>query len=82
MAELDVAIVTYHPDRALFQQLVASLAQATREPLRVNLLVQDNGGDDAALDGIRRIAAEASGPSRSTVRNCAPGCGPPCADRR
>src|SRR4051794_7753359 len=61
MAELDVAIVTYHPDRALFQQLVASLVQPAREPLRLNLLLQDNGGEDAALEEIRRIAAQASG---------------------
>src|SRR3954467_3183825 len=61
MAGLDVAIVTYHPDRALFQQLVASLAEPTRESWRIHLLVQDNGGDAAEVDEIRRIAADASG---------------------
>src|SRR5438045_1796602 len=61
MAELDVAIVTYHPDRALFQQLVASLAEPTGGSWRIHLLVQDNGGDAAEAEEIRRIAAVASG---------------------
>jgi GT2 family glycosyltransferase len=60
MAELDVAIVTYHPDRALLQQLVASLAQPARGPWRLNLLLQDNGADVEAVEEIRRIVAVAS----------------------
>src|SRR5438128_4848958 len=42
MREVDLSIVTYRPDFALLQQLLASLAEPTREPLRRNVLIQDN----------------------------------------
>ena len=62
MREVDVSVVAYKPDFALLQQLLASLAEPTREPLRVNLLVQDNGPDPADAERIAALAA-AQGPA-------------------
>src|SRR5688500_4801270 len=45
MRDVDISIVTYQPDLALLEQLLASLAQPTREPLRRNVFIQDNGAD-------------------------------------
>ena len=45
MREVDISIVTYQPDLALLQQLLESLAEPTREPLRRNVFIQDNGPD-------------------------------------
>src|ERR1700682_3407170 len=54
MREVDISIVTYQPDVALLQQLLDSLAEPTREPLRRNLFIQDNGPD---LQAAVRLAA-------------------------
>jgi len=41
MAEVDISVVTYRPEHALFSRLVESLAEPA-PGLRRNLLVQDN----------------------------------------
>ena len=50
MREIDASIVAFHPEPALFQQLLDSLAEPAREAVRVNLLVHDNtpGPESAA----------------------------------
>jgi GT2 family glycosyltransferase len=54
MREVDVSLVTYQPDFALLTQLLESLAEPARQPLRRNLLIQDNSpGSDVAA----RLAA-------------------------
>src|SRR3954468_18648152 len=58
MDELDVAIVAFHPEQALFRQLIASLAEATRTSLRLNLRVQDNGGDAPGGEAIAAMAPQ------------------------
>lgn len=60
MRELDLSIVTYRPDLALFRQLLASLAEPTAQPVRLNLFLQDNspGDQDAAqLRALPELAA-------------------------
>src|SRR4051812_41082091 len=56
MEELDVAIAAFHPEQALFRQLIASLAEAPRKPRRLNLLIQDNGGDETGREAIAAMA--------------------------
>jgi len=54
MAEVDISIVTYRPDPALFARLVESLAEPAAGLTR-NLLVQDNSRDPdaaASLEGL------------------------------
>jgi len=46
MAEVDITVVTYQPDPALFSQLVASLTEPATG-VRRNLLIQDNSTDPA-----------------------------------
>ncbi|HXN15074.1 MAG TPA: glycosyltransferase, partial [Usitatibacter sp.] len=43
MREVDISIVTYRPDIALLEQLLASLAGSTRQALARHLFIQDNG---------------------------------------
>ncbi|MEO5676915.1 MAG: glycosyltransferase, partial [Usitatibacter sp.] len=45
MRQVDLSVVTFQPDLALFGQLLASLAEPTREPLRRNLFIHDNSAD-------------------------------------
>ncbi len=45
MREVDLSVVTYRPDFALFRSLIASLAGPMREPLLRNLFIQDNSAD-------------------------------------
>ncbi|MDQ3026497.1 MAG: glycosyltransferase [Pseudomonadota bacterium] len=45
MRQVDLSVVTFQPDLALFGQLLASLAEPTREPLRRNLFIHDNSPD-------------------------------------
>ena len=55
MRQVDLSVVTFQPDLALFGQLLASLAEPTREPLRRNLFIHDNSADPqvaAALDAL------------------------------
>src|SRR6185312_5903587 len=54
MAEVDISVVTYRPDPALFTRMVESLAEPA-PGLRRTLLVQDNGPDPgvaASLEGL------------------------------
>ena len=54
MREVDLSIVTYDPDFALLQKLVASLAEPAGKDTRRNLFIQDNSADPAVA---ARIAA-------------------------
>ncbi|HET6265343.1 MAG TPA: hypothetical protein VFD95_10820, partial [Usitatibacter sp.] len=45
MQQIDLSIVTYHPDMALLEQLLASLAEGTRMRLTRNLFIHDNSAD-------------------------------------
>jgi GT2 family glycosyltransferase len=54
MREVDISIVAYQPDLVLLQQLLDSLAEPTREPLRRNVFIQDNSPDAGVA---ARIAA-------------------------
>jgi GT2 family glycosyltransferase len=58
LREVDVSLVAFHPDTVLLRELLASLAEPTRAPLRRNLLVFDNSAAEARLgvDGIARDA--------------------------
>ena len=42
MREVDISIVTYQPDLPLLRQLLESLSEPAREPIRRNLFIQDN----------------------------------------
>ncbi len=48
MREVDLSIVTFQPDFALLEQLLHSLSEPSREPLRRNLLIHDNSPDAEA----------------------------------
>ena len=45
MRQVDLSVVTFQPDLALLRQLLASLVEPTREPLRRNLFIHDNSAD-------------------------------------
>ena len=51
MPQVDISVVTYHPDMSLLEQLLMSLAEPTRVPITRNLFIHDNGasGEVAAL---------------------------------
>ena len=55
MAEVDISIVTYRPDMALLELLLASLAEPARAPLRRNLFIHDNSADAAVCAEIGRL---------------------------
>src|SRR5438128_5788898 len=55
MAQVDLSIVTYDPDMALLELLVASLAEPTRAPLARNLFIQDNSADATVAAEIARM---------------------------
>ena len=56
VAEVDISIVTFHPDLDLLAQLVDSLAEPTREPLRRHLFIHDNGGDGGLARSLGAMA--------------------------
>ena len=56
MAEVDISIVTYRPDPALFARLVESLAEPAAG-LRRNLLVQDNSPDPDVAKSLEGLIA-------------------------
>ncbi len=54
MRAIDVSIVTYRPDLPLLGELLRSLAEPTRTPVSINLLVQDNSADPALSAEVER----------------------------
>ncbi|MEO7741610.1 MAG: glycosyltransferase family 2 protein [Usitatibacter sp.] len=54
MPVIDVSIVTYAPDLALLQRLLASLAEPAPRAILRNVFIQDNSADETMAD---RIAA-------------------------
>jgi GT2 family glycosyltransferase len=56
MREIDVCIVTYLPDFALLQQLLASLSEPTADPVSRALFIHDNGPDAAVAERIAELA--------------------------
>lgn len=56
MRAVDLSIVTYAPDFALLQQLLLSLAEATRAPLQRQLYIQDNSPDPQVTRDIAALA--------------------------
>jgi GT2 family glycosyltransferase len=55
MREVDLSIVTWHPDLALLGRLLASLAETAPEGVTRNLLIQDNSCDAGVADSIRAL---------------------------
>src|SRR5690348_84199 len=56
MAEVDISVVTYRPEPALFSRLVESLAEPA-PGLRRNLLVQDNSPETATVARLEALIA-------------------------
>jgi len=56
MAEVDISVVTYRPEPALFSRLVESLAEPA-PGLRRNLLVQDNSPAPDAVESLEALIA-------------------------
>lgn len=67
MRAVDLSIVTYAPELALLQQLLESLAEPTREPLRRHLLIHDNSADPRILADIETLARMRQGSAFETV---------------
>src|SRR5258708_2230271 len=61
MREVDISIVTYQPDLGLLQQLLDSLAEPTREPLRRSVFIQDNSPDAGVAAKIAALPRLAPG---------------------
>jgi GT2 family glycosyltransferase len=70
MREVDLAIVTFRPDLALLQQLLASLAEPLAKPARRRLFIQDNSPEPevaARIAALPELAAfEGADVARST----------------
>jgi len=58
MRAVDISVVTYEPDAAMLQRLLASLAEA-RDVSR-HLFIEDNSRDASLVEQIRRSAPEAT----------------------
>src|ERR1043166_4380163 len=56
MREVDLSIVTFRPDRALLQQLLASLAEPTAAPIRRHLFIHDNSPETGTTQDIEALA--------------------------
>ena len=67
MTAVDLSIVTYRPDLALLQQLLASLAEETRAPLTRHLLVHDNSPDAQVAADVLAMARTHLGGAFATV---------------
>jgi GT2 family glycosyltransferase len=67
MGAVDLSIVTYAPELALLQQLLESLAEPTRAPLRRHLIIHDNSGDPQAFADIESLARMRQGGAFETV---------------
>ena len=61
MREVDFAIVTFRPDFALLQQLLASLAEPLATPTRRRLFIQDNSPEPAIAARIAALPELAAG---------------------
>ena len=57
MRAVDLSIVTYAPDFALLEQLLASLAEPTAEPLARHLFIHDNSADADVERRLRELPA-------------------------
>ena len=53
--EVDISIVTYHPDLELLGSLVESLAESSPQPLARNLFIHDNGGEAGTARAIETL---------------------------
>ena len=67
MRAVDLSIVTYRPDFALLQQLLDSLAEDTRLPLRRHLLIHDNSPDAQVAADVLALARTRLGGAFETV---------------
>lgn len=67
MGAVDISIVTYAPELALLQQLLESLAEPTRAPLRRHLFIHDNSGDPGVFADIESLARMREGGAFETV---------------
>jgi GT2 family glycosyltransferase len=61
MREVDLSIVTFRPDPALLQQLLASLAETLSTPTRRRLFIQDNSPEPGVAPHIEALPALADG---------------------
>jgi GT2 family glycosyltransferase len=68
MRAVDISIVTYAAELALLQQLLESLAEPTREPLRRHLVIHDNSGDPRVFADIEALARMRQGGAFATVK--------------
>ena len=73
MTEVDLSIVTYHPDMGLLDRLLASLAEPTGAPLTRNLFIHDNSADAGIAAGIARLPRLQPGGAFSHVEVRRPG---------
>src|SRR5258708_13137640 len=55
MREVDLSIVTFRPDPALLQQLLASLAEPLSTPTRRRLFIQDNSPEPEVTPRIEAL---------------------------
>jgi GT2 family glycosyltransferase len=55
MQQIDLSIVTYHPDMALLEQLLTSLAEGMRMRLTRNLFIHDNSADAGVAAAISSL---------------------------
>ncbi len=55
MRQIDLSVVTFEPDLALLGELLASLAEPTREPLQRHLFIQDNSADPQVAERISSL---------------------------
>ena len=69
MAEVDLSIVTYRPDFALLQQLLASLAEPAASPLRRHLFIQDNSPEPDVAERVRALVPEGAFDSIDIARS-------------
>ncbi len=59
--EVDVSVVTFHPDLELLGSLVGSLAEAAPGPFTRNLFIHDNGGDARTARAIEELVRTRGG---------------------
>src|SRR5258708_17394866 len=57
MREVDLSFVPFQPDFALLEQLLHSLSEPSREPVRRNLLIHDNSPDAEAPARVAALPA-------------------------
>jgi GT2 family glycosyltransferase len=67
MREVDLSIVTFRPDLALLQKLLASLAEPLAQPTRRRLFIQDNSPEPEVTARIEALPETARGGAFETV---------------